>query len=68
MSDSDKLAHDIHCLSNEIKDLIPNLITRIEYNKIICQSNSLVPVDQVDKEKTKTITFLKELKLFVNTR
>jgi len=63
---SDKICHDIHCLSNDIKDLTPKLISRIEYNKTITQSNLNFSNGMLEKEKKKTSTFLKELKLFVN--
>jgi hypothetical protein len=64
----DVLGHDLHCLSNEIKDLIPKLITRMEYNKVMSDSRVSLSIenDKLYKLKTETATFLKELELFVN--
>lgn len=56
----------INCLSNEIKDLIPSLITRIEYNKIIATTGSNTDLEKSKKCKEETVTFLKDLKRFVD--
>lgn len=66
MSQEDVIHHDIDCLSNKIKDLFPKLVTRIEYNKVMSQSNS--KCNNLDEIKNETTTFLKELELFVNIR
>ncbi len=59
--DSDLLCSEIHCLSNEIKDLIPKLITRIEYNKLKASSISNSSQEELFQIKKQTSTFLKEL-------
>jgi hypothetical protein len=64
MADKDVITHDIDCVSNKIKDLLPKLVTRIEYNKVLSQSNS--KVKNIDIIKEETTTFLRELELFVN--
>ncbi len=69
MSDIDKLLysdertkalHDVECLSNEIKFLIPSLITKIEYNKIFVSSDLLNFTDEKLKE------YLEQTKSFVS--
>ena len=60
------ISHDIHCLSNEIKDLLPKLITRIEYNKVISSSTVNSSKEKLENVKSQTTTFLKGFELFVN--
>lgn len=62
----DLINSKIHISSNEIKNLIPQLISRIEYNKIIGSTISNTEIEKLKDCKNKTITFLKELELFVN--
>lgn len=59
------LSCDIHCLSNNIKDLIPKLITRIEYNKIKASSVSNTSKKDLLKIKQETSTFLNEFQSLV---
>lgn len=54
-----KSLHDVECLSNEIKFLIPSLITKIEYNKIFVSSDILNFTDEKLKE------YLEKTKSFV---
>lgn len=56
-----KVRHDIECLSNEIKFLIPNLITKIEYNKTV---NSLS--NPLNLNENQLREYLKETKSFVS--
>ena len=58
--DLTKVRHDIECLSNDIKFLIPKLITRIEYNKMRISLSSPVNLDENQLKE-----FLKETKSFV---
>ena len=65
MSDleKEKAYHDIECLSNEIKFLIPNLITKIEYNKRFISSGILNLTDDKLKDylsNTKSFVLLLE--------
>ena len=55
-----KVRDEIECLSNEIKFLIPNLITKIEYNKIFVSSDILKLTDDKLKE------YLEQTKSFVS--
>lgn len=59
--DLTKVRHDIECLSNEIKFLIPNLITKIEFNKT---ANSLSNPLNLTEEQLKD--YLDETKSFVS--
>ncbi len=59
--DLNKIRHDIECSSNEIKFLIPNLITKIEYNKVV---NSLSNPLNLNEEQLRE--YLKETKSFVS--
>lgn len=63
---SDSVSHDIHCNSNEIKDLIPKLITRIEFNKHITYDHNCSETELISRN-LETVNFLKDLRLFVNT-
>ena len=65
---NDSLSLSINSYSNQIKDLIPKLITRIEYNKIISSSSFDIDskLEKLNDCEKQTITFLKELELFVN--
>jgi hypothetical protein len=64
--DIDLINSKIHISSNEIKNLIPQLISRIEYNKIIGSTRSNTEIEKLKDCEIKTITFLKEIELFVN--
>lgn len=66
MTDIDLINSNIHSCSNEIKYLLPELITRIEYNKIIGSTISKTELEKLRKCELQTLTFLKELELFVN--
>lgn len=59
--DLTKVRHDIECLSNDIKFLIPNLITKIEFNKTV---NSLS--NPLNLTENQLIDYLEETKSFVS--
>ena len=61
-----KVRHDLECLSNDIKFLIPSLITRIEYNKFVNRSDNPALKSELELKKTlsDTISFLEHLKQF----
>lgn len=59
LDDRTKTRYDIESLSNDIKFLIPNLITKIEYNKTFISSDIFNYTD--DKLKN----YLEETKSFV---
>lgn len=58
--DLTKVRHDIECLSNDIKFLIPNLITKIEFNKTV---NSLS--NPLNLTESQLVDYLEETKSFV---
>jgi len=64
----DNIKHDIHCLSNEIKFLLPNLVTRIEFNKAKTMSYRKENKDNLNRIKQESSIFLKELQLFAGVQ
>ena len=61
-----KVRHDIECLSNEIKFLIPNLITKIEFNKIVNSSSNPLKKSEIQLQDyfEETKSFLSHLESY----
>lgn len=68
--DLTKIRHDIECLSNDIKFLIPKLITKIEYNKIVNNlSNPLnLSESQLEEYLEQTKSFVSHLESYCKSR
>jgi len=63
-----KITHDIECNSNVIKRLIPDLITRIEFNKLASRSDNPLSYssERISKINSDTISFVEHLERYSN--